>query len=355
TLTGRNDWTSSLEKENRSFFYPSVSLSYVFSDHFTMPSWLTQGKIRASLAQTGKDAEPYSTSIVYVPNNPINNVSLWTRNNASGVASLSPEMTTAFEVGTDLDFFDNRLGLNFTWYKSNSKDLITGVATEAASGFTEITLNSAEIENYGVEVTLRGRPIITRDFSWNVLLNFSANRNEVISVYHGLAQYPIGSSFGYAGAGPTFIIRPGQSVGDIYGTHWQRYYGNKEPDPLNIDKDLPRIIGANGFPLRGPASSQRIVGNSMPKWIGSLANSINYKGWGFSFLLDTRQGLQKYNQLDNFMAAFGIAKYTENRNQTIVFPGVLADGTPNTKPVYLGQGVGPDGVDYGDGYYRLVY
>jgi len=356
TLTGRNDWTSSLEKDYRSFFYPSASLSYVFSDMFKMPNWLTNGKFRASLAQIGKDALPYSTSIVYVPSSaPINEVSLWTRNNSAGISTLKPEVTTAFEVGTDLSFLNNRLGLNFTWYKSNSKDLILAVATAATTGFTDITLNSGEIQNKGVEITLRGSPVKSKDFSWNILVNYSANRNKVISLYNGLTQIVAGSSFGYGGAGPSFIYRPGQSVGDIYGTHWQRYYGNKTPDPLYIDKSLPIIIGSNGFPVRAPAANQRIVGNSMPKWIGSISNSLSYKNWGLSFLVDTRQGLQKYNQLDNFMSAFGIAKYTENRDQTIVFNGVHADGSANTTPVYLGQGKGPDGVDYGDGYYRLIY
>jgi hypothetical protein len=355
-LTGRNDWTSSLEKDFRSFFYPSASLSYMFTDQFKMASWLTDGKFRVSLAQIGKDANPYSTSIVYVTDGaPINGTLLFTRNNASGVPELKPEMTTAFEIGTDLNFLNNRLGLNFTWYKSNSKDLIMGIATDPGTGFTSITLNAGEIQNKGVELTLRGKPVTTKDFNWNVLLNFSANRNKVLSIYSGLTELVGGSSFGYAGSGPSFIYRPGQAVGDIYGTHWARYYGNKTPDPLNIDKSLPVIIGANGYPVRAPASDQKIVGNSMPKWIGSINNTISYKNWALSFLFDTQQGLQKYNQLDNFMAAFGIAKYTENRDQTIVFSGVHADGTPNTTPVYLGQGVGPDGKDYGDGYYRRVY
>ena len=356
SITGRNDWTSSLEQKNRSFFYPSASLSYIFSDQFKLPSWVTNGKLRASLAQIGKDAVPYSTSIVYIPTGtPINNVSLWTRDNASGISTLKPEMTTAFEIGTDLTFLNNRLGFNFTWYKSNSKDLIMPVATAPGTGFTQITLNSGEIQNTGVELTLNGTPVKTKNFSWNVLLNFSANRNKVISIYPGLTQLVAGSTFGYGGSSPSFIYTPGESVGDIYGTHWQRYYGTKTPDPLHIDKSLPIIIGADGFPVRAPGSDQKIVGNSLPKWIGSINNSFTYKNWGFSFLFDTRQGLQKFNQLDNFMDAFGISKYTENRDQTIVFPGVHADGTPNTTPVYLGQGKGPDGNDYGDGYYRKIY
>ena len=245
--------------------------------------------------------------------------------------------------------------LNFTWYKSTSKDLILAVATAPTTGFTNITLNSGEIQNKGVELTVHGAPVKSKNFEWNIIANFSANRNKVVSLYQGLKQIVAGSSYGYGGSSPSFIYAPGQSVGDIYGTHWQRYYGNKTPDPLNIDKSLPIVIGANGFPVRASGSDQKIVGNSLPKWTGSISNNITYKNWGLSFLIDTRQGLKKYNQLDNFMAAFGIAKYTENRDQTIVFPGVLADGTPNTKAVYVGQGVGPDAVDYGDGYYRLVY
>lgn len=356
TLTGRNDWTSSLEGNNRSFFYPSASLSYVFSDMLKMPSWLTNGKVRTSLAQIGKDANPYSTSIVYIPaGSPINNVSLWSRSNSSGIQTLKPELTTAFEVGTDLNFIDNRIGLNFTWYESNSKNLITDVSTAATTGFTTITLNSGNIKNKGVEVTLRGEPVRNKNFSWNVTVNYSSNRNKVVSVYPGLAQYTAGSSFGYGGSRASFIIRPGQAVGDIYGTHWARYYGTKTPDPLNIDRSLPIIIGADGFPVRAAGTDQKILGNSMPKWIASINNSISFQNFGLSFLIDTRQGLKKYNQLDNFMSAFGIAKYTENRDQTIIFPGVHVDGTPNTTPVYLGQAIGPDGVDYGDGYYRRIY
>lgn len=354
TLTGRNDWTSSLEQENRSFFYPSASLSWIFTDMLKLPDWFTNGKFRTSLAQIGKDASPYSTSIVYVPTGlPINEVIMWTRNNAAGVNDLKPELTTAFEIGTDLNFFNNRLGFNFTWYKSNSKDLIMDVSTAPSTGFTSITLNAGEIQNKGVEITLSGKPIAKSDFSWETLINFSANKNKILSVYKDLEYLPGGSSFGYAGSGPSFLYRPGHSVGDIYGRYYQRYYGDKTPDPLYIDKGYPMVIGSNGFPVR--AAGQKVVGNSMPDWIGSITNTFRYKSLVLSFMFDTQQGLEKWNQLDNFMAAFGIAKYTENRDQMIVFPGVLADGTPNTKEVYLGQGIGPDGVNYGDGYYRNVY
>ncbi|OQY94133.1 MAG: SusC/RagA family TonB-linked outer membrane protein [Sphingobacteriales bacterium UTBCD1] len=357
SVTGRNDWTSSLEKKNRSFFYPSASLSYIFSDMFKLPSWMNESKFRISLAQIGKDANPYSTNVVYVPTGSvnINDIVRFTRDNAAGDPSLKPELTTSFEVGTDLNFLNNRLGLNFTWYKSKSKDLIMDVSTAPGTGQTSITLNAGEIQNKGVELTLFGKPVVQKDFSWDAQLNFSANKNKILSVYKGLAYIPGGSSFGYGGSSPSFLYRPGYSVGDIYGTYWMRYYGTKTPDPLHIDKSLPIIIGADGFPVRAPGSSIKVVGNSMPDWIGSITNTLRYKGFALSFMFDAQQGLKKWNQLDNFMAAFGIAKYTENRDQMIVFPGVHADGTPNTKQVYVGQGIGPDNVNYGDGYYRRIY
>ncbi len=353
-ITGRNDWTSSLEEANRSFFYPSASLSYIFTQNFK-PSWLNYGKLRASVAGIGKDADPYSTSITYSPSfsTPVNGVIGWSRDDDAGVSDLAPERTTTIEVGTDLSFLKDRLGLNFTWYTSHSKDQIIPVSTAPSSGFTTITLNAGEIKNHGVEVTLRGTPVKSRDFNWDITANFSTNNNEIVSLYEGLSEIVIGSQFGYSNSTVTMKYVPGQSVGDIYGTPWSRYQDDKSP--LYSDKGLPLLIGSNGFPVLTPTSNQKILGNAYPAWQGGIGNSFSYKNWNLYFLWDLRQGIEKYNQFANFMAAFGIADYTLNRDQTIVFDGVLADGTPNTKPVYLGQGVGPDGVDYGNGYYRNVY
>ncbi len=353
-ITGRNDWTSSLEEANRSFFYPSTSLSYIFSQNFK-PGWLTYGKFRASIAGIGKDATPYSTSITYSPafSTPVNGVIGWGRDDDAGVSDLAPERTTTIEIGTDLSFFNDRLGLNFTWYKSDSKDQIIPVSTAPSTGFTTITLNAGEIKNHGVEVTLRGTPVKSRDFNWDITANFSTNKNEIVSLYEGLSEIVIGTQFGYSNSTVTMKYVPGQSVGDIYGTPWTRYQDDK--NPLYSDKNLPLLIGDNGFPVLTPTSTQRVLGNAYPDWIGGIGNSFTYKNWNLYFLWDARQGLEKYNQFSNFMAAFGIGDYTVNRDQTITFDGVLADGTPNAKPVYLGQGIGPDGVDYTNGYYRNVY
>jgi outer membrane receptor protein involved in Fe transport len=356
TLTGRNDWTSTLSPDNRSFFYPSANLSYIFSQHLKMPLWMNYGKLRASLAGIGKDAPPYSTGVVYVPSFdlPVNDVIGWSRSSAAGIPTLKPEKTRTFEIGTDLGFFKDRLALNFTWYKSNSKDQIIPVSVAPSAGFTTIVLNAGEIENKGVEVTLKGTPAKTKNFNWDVTLNFSSNKNKILSIYSGLEEIVIGSQFGYSNSTVTMKYVPGHSVGDIYGTPWTRYGDDK--NPFYSDKNLPLLIGDNGFPVLTASSNQKILGNAYPDWIGSVANSFSYKNWNLYFLWDTRQGLKKYDQFSNFMGAFGISTVTLDRDKTMVFDGVLADGTKNTKPVWLGQGVGPDGVDYGSsGYYRNVY
>jgi hypothetical protein len=148
-------------------------------------------------------------------------------------------------------------------------------------------------------------------------------------------------------------------VGNIYGTSYRRY-GVKNDDKVTLYRDDPIVIlatGANrGFPEREPVSSQRILGNSQPDWIAGLTNTLSYKGFTLSFLWETQQGMERYNGLGNFMSAFGIAQYTENRTESMVFDGVMAaDGSKNTQLVFLGQGVGPDGRDYTQGFYRNVH
>ena len=354
-ITGRNEWTSTLASPNNSFFYPSASLSWVVSDMLGMPTWLNYLKLRGSLAAVGKDTDPYQTNVYYGSSViTSSNQVAWTRNDAKGIETLKPERTQTLEVGTELRFLNNRLGIDFSWYKLNSRDQILPVAVSPTAGFTSFIINAGEIENKGVELALTGNPVRTKDFKWDVTVNFSANRNRVLSLNQGLKEIVIGSQFGYAGSTVSLKYVPGYAVGNIYGTSYKRYYGSKEDDGVTLDNSLPLLIGANGFP--GQDATQRLLGNSQPKWIGGITNSFSYKNFSLSFLWDTQQGQDKYNQLGNFMAAFGIAKYTENRNDTKMFEGLLEDGTSNTKTVWLGQGTGPDGIDYGSaGYYRAVY
>ena len=356
--TARNDWSSTLPVGKNSFFYPSASLSYVFSDHLKLPSFMSFGKFRASLAGTGKDTDPYQTSTVYTSSllQSTGQV-LWTRGDARGDQFLQPERTTTFEIGTELRFLSNRIGLDFNWYKLNSRNQIIPVSVSPATGFTSVIINAGEIENKGIELVLSGSPIRNKDFNWDVNLNFARNRNKVVSIREGLTEIVVGTHFGYSGATATMKYVPGYAVGNIYGSSYQRYYGSKTDDKINVDRSLPMVIAATGtnagFPVRD--GTQRLLGNSQPDWMGGITNTFSYKNLSLSFMWETQQGLERYNQLGNFMAAFGIAKYTEDRNSVVVFPGVLPNGTPNTQAVWKNWGTGPDGRVYSQGYYRNIY
>jgi hypothetical protein len=147
------------------------------------------------------------------------------------------------------------------------------------------------------------------------------------------------------------ILKEGQAYGNIYGSSYVRPGAADGTETL--DPNLPQLIGANGFPVR--TGSQLILGNAIPKLFGGIRNQFSYKEFEFSFLIDFRSGLQQYDQFGNFLSAFGKQEDSNRRNETVVFPGVLADGSQNAKPVFLGQGIGPDGVDYGAGYWRNYY
>ncbi|MEJ5963371.1 SusC/RagA family TonB-linked outer membrane protein [Pedobacter immunditicola] len=348
TLTGRNDWTSSLLKPNNSFFYPSASVSYVFSDHLKLPEVISFAKFRFSYAQVGKDALPYSYSTGFVNYQSLGSgFTGYMKGALLGDPDLKPEFTDTYDGGFELQFFKNRLGLDISYYYSESKDQIIAADISSATGYVRAAVNAGSMRNKGIELAISGTPIKTDAITWDVGLTFSANRNKILDLAEGLEEIILASQFGYSGSTVTSKLIEGNAYGDLFGTGYARY--NSNYDGYLIDNNDPWLIGENGFPVK---RTNLLIANSQPKWIGGLTTTLRYKDFTLNALFDTRQGQYKYNQLDNFFAAFGIAKYTLDRNDTKVFNGVLADGSPNTKAVWLGQGVGPDGVDYGDGYYR---
>jgi TonB-linked SusC/RagA family outer membrane protein len=356
-ITGRNDWTSTLPAGNNSFFYPSYNLSFVFSEILGLPAAVSFGKLRASYGEVGKDTEPYLTSTVYEKGLgfPIDGVLAYSRSKVRGNEGLKPERTQTIDLGTELRFFENRLGVEFTWYKSNSKDQIFQVPISETTGYALLVENVGEIENQGIELILTGTPVRSTDLEWDVLVNFSRNRNKVIDIAEGLDEFPIAEQFGYSGSTVTMKLKEGDAYGNLYGTSYQRYYP-QDQIPTNLkylEHDRPLIIGANGFPVRN--TNQLVLGNAQPKWIGGIRNTFTYKGISLSFLIDARWGMDQYDQFHNFLSAFGKLDYSENRNEMVVFDGVLADGTTNSKEVYLGQAIGPDGADYGQGFYRVYF
>lgn len=322
-LTARNDWSSTLPKENRSFFYPSVGLSWVVSDMARLPSFITFAKLRSSWAQVGKDAPAHSIGVFFqgANNFPFGGVNGFTLSSVAGDAGLRPETTTSIEFGADLRFLKNRLGIDFTWFRQNSRDQIIPVPVSNTTGFSRFITNAGEIQNTGIEVLANVGLIRKKDFDWDMSLNWSTVEGEVIAIRDGVDEILL---FGGGFGGITNKLVPGGKVGDLYGFVHER------------DESGNLLIDANGFPFIR-TDTQSLVGNALPDWTAGLTNTFRYKNFGLSFLLELRQGGDVYdlglrNSLRN-----GTLSQTERRYEQVIFNGVTADGTPNTTPVEIDE------------------
>lgn len=283
-VSGRNDWSSTLPKGNNSFFYPSANLAFVFSEVAKMPAFISYGKLRVSAAQVGNDAPPYSLQSVFVSgsvtdgfqnslvNFPLNNVPGFTQGNIIGNPKLKPEITTSYELGLEMSFLKDRLGIEATVYSNESRDQILTVPIAASSGYTSQTINAGSITNKGIELLLRGQPIRTRDFTWELTGTFTKNQNKVKELFPGVKQIELG---GFVGA--TLVAREGEPYGSFFGSGFLR-------DPQG------RVVvdPATGYPLADPVA--KTYGSIQPDFLASLSNQFSYKGFTLSFLLDARKG-----------------------------------------------------------------
>ena len=324
-LSARNDWSSTLPKSNRSFFYPSASLSFVVSDMAEMPDAITFLKLRGSLAKVGKDASPYQIGNFYsaASNFPFNGVNGFSLSTTAGDFGLKPEATVSTEFGFDLRMFQNRLGLDFSWFKQNSRDQIIPVPVSNTTGYSRFVTNAGEIESTGIEVLLTTSPVRKKDFNWDLSLNWSTVDSKVLSIKKGI------DAIIFADDRITNKLVKGGKVGDLYGWDFKR----------SNEGDL--LIGDNGFPSIN-FDSMIVVGNAFPDWIGGMTNTFSYKGVSLSVLLEWRSGGDVYDKGFRNSLRNGVLKMTERGYEEIVFKGVVNTGTdenpvyePNTKKVEL--------------------
>jgi len=322
-VTGRNDWSSTLPSDNWSYFYPSVSLSYVFTETFDIPeNILSFGKIRASWAQVGNDTDPYQTLVTYSQLNfndnpivPFGGVAQFHYARIIPPLDLKPEQTNSIEFGTDLKFLDNRLGVDFTYYNMKTKDQILAVDISQATGFEQMRINAGEIQNKGVELMVYGKILQNKDgLNWDISLNWAKNTNEVIELYGDLEAYQIASSWG----GSTIEARPGEPYGQIKGGAYVK------------DGNGNYIINsATGCPVH--SSKPQVIGNILPDWFGGIRNSFTFRDFSLSFLFDMRMGGDIFSVTDWFGAYAGISEETAEGNirEVGVSPGnndILANG-----------------------------
>ena len=319
-VTGRNDISSTLPSDNRSFFYPSVSLSYVFTESFDINSdILSFGKLRASYAQVGKDAAPYQIGTYFeaTPGFPFGSINGFRVDELIGSNDLKPERTSSYEFGTDLRFLNNRFRIDATYFIQNSKDQIVPVPISNATGFSRFITNAGEIQNKGIELLVSGDVLRRGDFVWNAALNFSKIEGEVKSMPEGIDEIIFQDEFYIQNK-----IVEGGKLGDLYGFAFQR------------DDEGRLIIEDDGFP-RVNTEEYVLVGNALPDWQGGLNNTFSYKGFSLSFLLEVRQGGDVFDLGLRNGIRNGVLKETENRYKEVIFNGVTTDGQENIQAVRL--------------------
>ncbi len=293
-VTGRNDWSSALGRNNYSFFYPSVSASFVFTDALKsiQNNILSFGKIRASWAQVGNDSDPYLTMNGYASTTTTyaGRGMSW-MNSTIPLFNLKNELTQSWELGTNLRFLNNRIDLDVTYYNGRTTNQILPVNISNSSGYTTVVINAGEVQNKGFEVALNLNPVRTSSgFSWDINANFSRNWSKVISLAPGIESLIVGS-----GASGTIEARPGQPYGNIVGYAYQR-----APDG--------QLIVSDGYYI--PTATQKVIGNITPDWIGGLNNTFSFKGLSLNVLLDFVQGNEITSETKYRCEASGNGKWT---------------------------------------------
>lgn len=317
-LTYRNDWSSTLPEANRSFGYYSAGMSAVISDMFEFGKDFSYLKLRGSIAEVGNDTGPFKLDRVG-------------ELRPGGLIYLSPvlpnedlkaEKTISSEVGVDARFFEGRLGLDVSLYKTNTTDQLFAQDVPLGSGVRSKFLNGADIENRGIEVVLTANPVTTDDFSWNLTFNFAKNQSEVIKLAEGLDRLSIGNG--------SFGIRNMQlTVGSKWGDYYSRGFERDEQGRI--------IVADNGLPETTAGKSVK-VSNFNPDWLGGIRNTLQYKDLQLTFLVDIRQGGSVISASLASLASGGFLESTvAGRDGTLVVGrnifgtegAVKADGSPN--------------------------
>ena len=324
-LTGRNDWFSTLNPNNNSYFYPSVTLSWVFTDTFrdSMPDWFDFGKIRASWASSSNGTDPYKTLMVYKLNDyQINGQNAGTANsNQYANPDLKPVSIKEYEVGLNLAFFSNRLSFDMAYYNKNTSDDIAVVTTSSASGFAAKYMNVGEIQNQGFEFMVNATPVHTNHFTWETTFNFAYNDSEVK----------------YLGGAPDLAIDGASSrsgnvtVRNIVGQPYGMLVGYKyERDPQG------NIVHENGIPQA--TEVPEVLGNGVYKYTGGWSNTLRYKDFSLSFLIDFKAGASIFSGTNYSLYSEGLHKGTllgrENdpTGAGFVGQGVMLDADGNYVP-----------------------
>ena len=344
TVSGRNDWSSTLPIENRSYFYPSVSGSFVFTELLPKSDWLSFGKVRASWARVGKDTSPYALETALWPSQSflggLTGVSNYWQ---AGNAALKPEITESTEIGLEMRFFNNRLRFDYAFYTNNSYNQIMSPRLSNATGYILRSVNAGDVYNKGMELSIGGTPIQTKDWTWETTVNLSGNRGTVKNLMEGVEiLYVTDVQVGNAKAASF----PDGNFMAISGSEWKR------------DDQGRVVLDKNGLPTKGTNSNLEI-GNREPTFSGGWNNTLSYKGWSLNMLWEFRVGGHVYNGTEYAMTLAGVSELSANRER-IEVSGVNTNGEYVTNvfeadKTYMYNGKETSGKTIIANYYQDIY
>lgn len=342
-VTARNDWSSTLPMGDNSFFYPGATLSWIFTKLLPANNTFTFGKVRLAYGKTGNDASPYQTGVRYVQgfahgyygndiaSFPMNGVNAFIASSSRGSSSLKPEMTSEFEAGLNLQFFHGRIGLDASYYYRNTDDQIFTLPIDPSTGYSSMVTNFGKVRNQGVELVLNTTPVQTKNFRWDLDINFSKNKNKVISLPESLEGGKVSIYSFSAGNDAVYMYAEvGKPMGQFY-TYRPKFTPDGRP-----------IVDKNGQPVLS-TTVEDAHKNMNNDWVGGANTSFTYKNVTLSAALDVRKGGYMFSRTKNLMQFTGNGKATiYNGRRPFIIPGsvtVNGDGTysENTTPIYLGD------------------
>jgi outer membrane receptor protein involved in Fe transport len=318
TLTGRDDWFSTLPVSNNSLFYPSAALAFIFSDALKMPEWISYGKLRASTAQVSGDTGPGQLDLSYALTSAAYNSNSLQYIGTTNIPNqnLKPLLSTDYEYGLEMDFFKHRLGFNVDYYSRSIRNDIVTTSVPASTGYSTAILNIGEMNNNGIELEVHGTPVKMKDFSWDINGTFSKNSSKVVKLGEGAKGANIVLANSKSG-NATIQLEQGLPYDGIYGyTYLRDAKGNK-------------VYDTNGLPLYN--STQTRLGNGDYDKLAGLSNTFTYKDFSLYCLIDGKFGADIYSETNATAYDNGKSKETlPGRETGITGPGDNQNGTPNT-------------------------
>ena len=336
--TGRVDRASTLPVDNNTYFYPSVSASFLFSKFLVAAPWISMGKLRLNYAEVGNNAPWGSLQDVYFKPASFGSATLFSIPDIKNNPALVPEQTRSKEIGLEMSFLRNRISFDATYYDTKSIDQILPVAVSTATGYNSKYVNAGTLRNRGIELSLNLIPIRSKDFSWTLNLNWTRNRNKVLALFEQSTNLQINPLSLQGGVSINATL--GEAYGTIQGKTWTMI--NEKNEQVPWKEGNKKLIGSNGYYVM-TTTTNNVIGNINPDWTGGIYNTFKYKDFSLGFLVDIRQGgdvfsLDLYYGFDSglYPETAGLNdKGNPSRSSIangggVIVPGFMADGSPNT-------------------------